>query len=83
MVKKSKNLKKTLKNHFNVAEEKKCYPLSFPKLGERNSTRALQSSPFHISGGSPERDKRTDKGRKPSCLILDWMSKVVVWKTLP
>ena len=36
-----------------LPKKKKCYSLSFPKLGERNSTRALQSSPFHISGGVP------------------------------
>ena len=32
----------------NVAEKKKkkCYPNSFPILGERDSIRALQSSPF-------------------------------------
>ena len=26
--------------------QKKCFPLSFPILGGRDSTRALQSSPF-------------------------------------
>ena len=41
--------------------EKKCYPLSFPILGERDSTRALQSSPFEISEGYPERDTRTNE----------------------
>ena len=31
----------------------KCYPLSFPILGGRYSTRALQSSPFQNPGGGP------------------------------
>ena len=34
-------------------ERKKCYPLSFPILGGRDWNRALQSSPFQISGGVP------------------------------
>ena len=37
-------------------KRKKCYPLSFPILGGRNSTRALQSTPFQNPGGYPERD---------------------------
>ena len=49
MVKKYKNLKKSQKvfffPFFSFAE-KKCYPLSFPILGGRALTRALQSSPF-------------------------------------
>jgi hypothetical protein len=32
-------------------ERKKCYPLGFPILGGRDSTRALQSSPFQNPGG--------------------------------
>ena len=42
---------------FFSPKEKKCYPLSFPILGGRDSTRALQSSPFqNPGGGSPESD---------------------------
>ena len=43
---------------------KKSYPLIFPILGGRDSSRALQSSPFQISGG------RRRRRRKSSCLIL-------------
>ena len=51
---------------------KKCYPLSFPILGGRNSTRALQSSSFQNPGSYPEREvRRTNKRRKSSCLILN------------
>ena len=32
-------------------KKKKCYPLSFPILGGRDSTRALQSTPFQNRGG--------------------------------
>ena len=61
MVQKSKNLKKFQKiskfHFFSIffffefffffaEKKKKCYPLSFPILGGRDSTRALQSSPF-------------------------------------
>ena len=42
MVQKAENLKKSQK----ISKKKKCYPLSFPILGGRDSTRALQSSPF-------------------------------------
>ena len=58
------NLKKSQKNTLTKNEEKinfaeknkiKCYPLSFPILGGHESTRALQSSPFLISGGGPLR----------------------------
>ena len=31
----------------------KCYPLSFSILGGRDSTRALQSTPFQNTGGVP------------------------------
>ena len=79
----SKNLKK---NHFKknylfeeeekIRRRKKCYPLSFPILGGRDLTRALQSSPFQNPGGGPlsvtDGGQRTkDEGRKSSCLILD------------
>ena len=38
---------KILKNLiFFFSQKKKCYPLSFPALGGRNLTRALQSSPI-------------------------------------
>ena len=61
----SKNLKKSLffkksenfeNTFFCRKKKKKCYPLTFPILGERNSTRALHSARFRIQGGSPERD---------------------------
>ena len=38
---------------FVLLAEKKCYPLSFPILGGRDLTRALQSSPFQNPGGVP------------------------------
>ena len=42
----SKNhLKKKLKRG-KCLQKKKCFPLSFPILGGRHSTRALKSSPF-------------------------------------
>ena len=84
MVKKSENLKKSQKITFfqkkkncwkkkkksPKKKEKKCYPLSFPILGWRNSTRALQSSTFQNPGGGPL--SMTNKGRRKSlCLILD------------
>ena len=71
IVKKSENLKKKLekyqfffpKNMKFLMKKKnfvpqKCYTISFPILGIRDSTRALQSSSFQISGGegSPEPD---------------------------
>ena len=66
MVQKSENLKKSkkiskihffskkkkfLKKKILSKKKKKCYPLSFPILGGRDSTRALQSSPFQNPGG--------------------------------
>ena len=55
---------------------KKCYPLSFPILGGRDSTRALQSTPFQNTGGVVWAWRRTNGGqtedrRKSLCLILD------------
>ena len=44
-----KNLKKSKKKKKNCP--KKCYPSSFPILGGRNWTRALQSRPFKNPGG--------------------------------
>jgi hypothetical protein len=49
--KKKKKFKK--KKFAEKKEEKKCYPLSFPILGGRDSTRALQSTPFQNPGGVP------------------------------
>ena len=55
---KYKNLEKS-QNHFKKKKQKKtllkkrrkkCYPLSFPILGGRNLTRALQSTPFQNPG---------------------------------
>ena len=59
MVKKSENLKKSLKitlekknyEEEKIALKKQCYPLSFPILGGSDSTRALQSTPFQNQGG--------------------------------
>ena len=65
MVKKFENLKKSQKITFFLnfflfekkknrrKKEKICYPLSFPILGGRYSTRALQSSPLQNPGGAP------------------------------
>ena len=80
MLKKIDNLEKSLKKSFfssnyyfffYLPEEKKlpeekCFPLSFPVLGGRNLTRALQSSPFQNPGGGyPERDEgRTNERTK-------------------
>ena len=59
-IRKSEKIPKNLKNHFFYFffiiiffAEKKCYSLSFPILGGRGSTRALQSSPFQNPGGVP------------------------------
>ena len=90
MVKKSENPEKSQKSQkftfFQTKKmykkkmpkkKKKCYPLSFPKFGGRDSTRVLQSIPFQNPGGYPERDGRrtkdgrTDGQRKSLCLILD------------
>ena len=38
---------------FAKKKKKKCYPLSFPILRGRDSTRALQSTPFQNPGGVP------------------------------
>ena len=45
---KSRKISKNLKNSlfFLFFSQKKCYPISFPLLGGRDLTRALQSSPF-------------------------------------
>ena len=49
--------------------KKKLYTLSFPILGGRNSTKALQYSPFQNPGGGggyPERDAEVrTNGRNP------------------
>ena len=60
--------KKFWKNHFFC--QKKSYPFSFPILGG-NSTKALQSSPFQISGGQYGRDGggRTNERTKSLCLM--------------
>ena len=66
-VKKPLYLKKTFLKKRKFFAEKKYYPLSFPILGGRDSTRALQSSPFQISGrGFRERDggRRTNEQTK-------------------
>ena len=81
----SKNFKKSQKINFfqqkknfeirrKKISEKKCCNLSFPIWGGRDSPRALQSSPFQISGGVVRvwRRRRTNEGqRKSLCLILD------------
>ena len=56
-IKKKKKKKKT--SFFSIVGilvSKKCYSFSFPILGECNLTKALQSSPFPISGEQYERD---------------------------
>ena len=58
--------------------KKKFYLFSFPILGIRNSTIALQSSQFQNAGGSLERDTQSpDEGLKSLCLILDILK---LWK---
>ena len=60
-----KSLKRKFRKKSFAKKEKKCYPLSFPILGGRDSTRALQSSLFqNPEGGYPERDGegQTNKG---------------------
>ena len=51
--------------------KKKCYPLSFPVLGGRDSTRALQSSPFQILGGGgyPGHDREEGQRTKKEILV--------------
>ena len=74
IVKKSENLKKKLEKLLFFPKNMKflkiffvvppkCYPISFPILGVRDSTRALQSSSFQIPGGegSPEPDGQTEE----------------------
>ena len=94
MVKKSENLKKISKNlkkslffifflFFYFAEKKKkCHHLSFPILGRRNSTRALQSSPFQNPGGVPWAWRTKDEQRKSSCLILDSNDQFSMWSII-
>ena len=55
-----------------ICWKKKCYPLSFPILGGRDSTRALQSTPFQNPGGVVRawRTKKNEERRKSLCLIL-------------
>ena len=48
--------------------KKKSYPLSFPILRERDSTRALQSSPFQNQGGVAQALQTENDGRKSLCL---------------
>ena len=50
-------------------ERKKCCPLSLPIIGGRDSTRALQSSPFQISGGVPWASQMKDKRRTKEILV--------------
>ena len=59
---KSENLKKSQKITF---FEKKCYPLSFPILGGRDSTRALQSTPFQNPGAVSRRPNTSAGGPNP------------------
>ena len=55
-------------------KEKKCYPLSFPILGGRDSTRALQPSPFQISGGVVRAWRTENKGRTNEWTKLSLLS---------
>ena len=69
---KSWKISKINNNKKKIFSKKKCYTLSFPILGGRNSTRALQSTPFKNPGGVPWAWRSPkDKGRKSLCLILD------------
>ena len=66
------------RNNFAKKEKKKkCYPLSFPILGGRDLTRALQSSLFQISGGVPwawrtDKGQRTKDGNPRVYFWIDW-----------
>ena len=52
---------------------KKSYPLSFPILGGRDLTRALQSNPFQISGGGVVWAWRTeDEGQTKEILVSNF-----------
>ena len=78
--KKKMKKKKFCQKKKKKKKRKKCYPLSFPILGGRDSTRALQSTPFQNPGGVPwawhtkDEGRRTkDEGRrKSSCLICQY-----------
>ena len=69
---------------FFLLPKKKLCPLSFPILGGRVSTRALQSIPFHNRGGQHEHDKEVQSPdeRKSNigciplmlcCIVLTWV----------
>ena len=45
------SIKHFLHFFFHFYAGKKCYPLSFLIIGGRDWTKALQSTPFQISGG--------------------------------
>ena len=53
---------------LNFFAKKKCYFLSFPILGGRNLTSALQSSPFQISGGVVQAWRRRRTNANPCVL---------------
>ena len=53
---------------FFLLLKKKCYPISFPILGGRDSTRALQSTPFQNPGGVP-RAWHTNERRTKEILV--------------
>ena len=78
--KKNLHLKKNIYKHFEnvifLCRQKKCYTLSFPILGGRDSTRALQYSPIQNPGGagSPERDRQIlNKQTNENPLVQYWI----------
>ena len=65
--KKLEHLEKSKKYHKLIfLQRQKYYSLSFPILGGRHWTRALQSSPFQNPGGDPlSLTEEEEDGRSP------------------
>ena len=80
-VKKKKKIKK-----LSEKKKKKCYPFSFPILGGRDSTRALQSTPFQNPRGGPlsVTQQQGVAGRFFFFLILDasFQTDIIVFTTM-
>ena len=57
----TKNTKKYFKKDSYYCNKTNRYPISFAILGMRDSNSNLQSTLFHNPGGSPERDRQTDR----------------------
>ena len=64
-------------------KRKKCYPLSFLILGGRNLTRALQSSPFQISGGVVRAWRRRTKKKEILASNFGWQWSAVKCSAIP